>query len=166
MPTHCLRVRDAHPADAPLLARWARTMARETEQLELDADTVLAGVTRGIADAAKARYFVAVREVPLAGDEVIAEPVGMLMLTREWSDWRCGDWWWIQSVYVLPGHRRTGVFAALYAHVHALAAAQDGVLGLRLYVEHDNQAAMATYAAVGMRDAGYRIFESAVRAAG
>jgi GNAT superfamily N-acetyltransferase len=158
-----LRVRDALPADAPLLARWARTMAHETEHLELDADTVLAGVTRGIADAAKARYFVAVRDVPLAGDETIAEPVGMLMLTREWSDWRCGHWWWIQSVYVTPEHRRAGVFRALYAHVHALASAQDDVLGLRLYVERDNAAAMATYAALGMHDAGYRIFEASVR---
>ena len=161
-----LRVRDAHPADAPLLARWARTMAHETEGLELDADTVLAGVTRGIADAARARYFVAAREVPLAGDEVIAEPVGMLMLTREWSDWRCGHWWWIQSVYVAPAHRRSGVFRALYAHVHALATAQADVLGLRLYVEHENAPAMATYASLGMRDAGYRIFEASVREAG
>ncbi|WP_133478477.1 GNAT family N-acetyltransferase [Cognatilysobacter segetis] len=161
-----LRVRDAHPADAPLLARWARTMARETEHLELDADTVLAGVTRAIGDAAKARYFVAAREVPLAGDEVIAEPVGMLMVTREWSDWRCGHWWWIQSVYVAPAHRRGGVFRALYAHVHALATAQDDVLGLRLYVERDNADAIATYASLGMRDAGYRIFEAPVRDAG
>jgi GNAT superfamily N-acetyltransferase len=158
-----LRVRDALPADAPLLARWARTMARETEQLELDADTVLAGVTRGIADAAKAHYFVAVRDVPLAGDETIAEPVGMLMLTREWSDWRCGHWWWIQSVYVAPAQRRGGVFRALYAHVHALAAAQRDVLGLRLYVERDNAAAMATYTALGMHDPGYRIFEASTR---
>jgi GNAT superfamily N-acetyltransferase len=158
-----LRVRDAVAGDAPLLARWARTMAQETEHLELDADTVLAGVTRGIADAAKARYFVASRDVPLAGDEAIAEPVGMLMLTREWSDWRCGHWWWIQSVYVTPEHRRGGVFRALFAHVRALAAEQDDVLGLRLYVERDNEVAMATYKALGMHDAGYRIFETALR---
>lgn len=163
--TSHLRVRDAQPGDAALLARWARTMAHETEHLELDPDTVLAGVSQGIADNTKARYFVAVRDMPLAGDETIAEPVGMLMLTNEWSDWRCGHWWWIQSVYVTPGHRRGGVFRALYAHVHALASAREDVLGLRLYVERDNEAAMATYAALGMRDAGYRIFEAAVRKA-
>ena len=158
-----LRVRDAVPTDAERLAEWARTMAYETEHLELDAQTVLDGVAQGIADASKARYFVAVHEVPVAGGEVIAEPVGMLMLTSEWSDWRCGHWWWIQSVYVAPAHRRAGVFRALYAHVHALAAPRDDVLGLRLYVECDNAAAMATYAALGMRDAGYRIFEAVTR---
>ena len=100
--------------------------------------------------------------MPLAGDEVIAEPVGMLMLTREWSDWRCGHWWWIQSVYVAPAHRRGGVFRALYAHVHALAAAEPDVLGLRLYVERDNATAQATYSSLGMHDAGYRIFETAI----
>ncbi|TZF85171.1 GNAT family N-acetyltransferase [Cognatilysobacter lacus] len=163
--TSHLRVREANPGDAALLARWARTMAHETEHLELDADTVLEGVTQGIADATKARYFVAVRDMPLAGDEVIAEPVGMLMLTREWSDWRCGHWWWIQSVYVTPAHRRGGVFRALYAHVHSLARATEDVLGLRLYVERENDTAMATYTALGMRDAGYRIFEASVRGA-
>lgn len=157
-----LRIRAAAPSDAERLADWARAMAFETERLELDAATVLEGVTRGIADAAKARYFVAVREVPVAGAEIIAEPVGMLMLTHEWSDWRCGHWWWIQSVYVAPAHRRGGVFRALYAHVHALAAAEPDVLGLRLYVEHANAAAQSTYAALGMHDAGYRIFESTI----
>ena len=156
-----LRIRAAVAGDAERLADWARTMAFETEHLELDAATVLEGVARGIADADKARYFVAVREVPVAGDEVIAEQVGMLMLTREWSDWRCGHWWWIQSVYVTPAHRRGGVFRALYAHVHGLASAEPEVLGLRLYVERDNAAAMSTYAALGMHDAGYRIFEAA-----
>lgn len=157
-----LRIREAVAADADRLAAWACTMARETEGLELDPATVREGVAQGIADAAKARYFVAVREVPVAGAEVIAEPVGMLMLTREWSDWRCGHWWWIQSVYVAPAHRRGGVFRALYAHVRALAMAAPDVRGLRLYVEHANAAAMATYAALGMHDAGYRIYESAI----
>lgn len=163
MPGH-LRIRDAVASDAPRLAEWARTMARETEHLELDPDTILQGVTRGIADPARARYFVAAREVPVAGGEVIAEPVGMLMFTREWSDWRCGHWWWIQSVYVAPAHRRGGVFRALYAHVHALAAAEPDVLGLRLYVERDNATAQATYTALGMHDAGYRIYEAGTRA--
>ena len=162
MPGH-VRVREAHAADAGLLAQWARTMAHETEGLELDADTVLAGVGQGIADPSKARYFVAVREVPLAGDEVISEPVGMLMLTSEWSDWRCGHWWWIQSVYVTPAHRRGGVFRALYAHVHALAAARADVVGLRLYVERGNAAAKAAYASLGMHDAGYDILEATTR---
>ena len=87
------------------------------------------------------------------------------MLTREWSDWRNGDWWWIQSVYVPDAHRRQGVFAALYRHVEQLARDTPGVVGLRLYVERDNANAQRTYEALGMRDAGYRIFETRVRGA-
>jgi GNAT superfamily N-acetyltransferase len=161
-----LRIREAGAADAALLARWAQAMALETEQRRLDADTVLAGVVAGLADAAKARYFIAMRDVAVAGDELIAEPVGTLMLTREWSDWRCGDWWWIQSVYVPEAHRRQGVFAALYRHVEARARAADGVVGLRLYVEDRNAAAQSTYAGLGMADAGYRILEARTDGAG
>src|SRR3546814_11330045 len=76
--------------------------------------------------------------------------VGTLMLTREWSDWRNGDWWWIQSVYVVPASRRRGMFAALYRHAEALARATPGVIGLRLYVERGNEVARRTYAALGM----------------
>jgi ribosomal protein S18 acetylase RimI-like enzyme len=82
------------------------------------------------------------------------------MLTREWSDWRNGDWWWIQSVYVAPAHRRQGVFAALYRHVETLARNAPGVVGLRLYVERDNANAHRTYQALGMVDAGYAIYET------
>ena len=109
-----LVVREARAADADLLARWAVAMARETEDKPLDPATVRAGIEAGIADPARARYFVAMDQALTAGRETIASAVGTLMLTREWSDWRNGDWWWIQSVYVPPGQRRRGVFAALY----------------------------------------------------
>jgi GNAT superfamily N-acetyltransferase len=155
-----LRIRDAAPSDAALLTQWAIAMAWETEHKRLDPDTVLAGVTAGIADPARARYFVAMRDEALAGNETVAIPVGTLMLTREWSDWRNGDWWWIQSVYVPEAHRRRGVFAALYRHIESQARATPGVIGLRLYVERDNANAQRTYEALGMSDAGYRIFEA------
>ena len=157
-----LRVREAVAADAPLLAQWAQAMAWETEHRRLDAGTVLAGVAAGIADPSKARYFVAMHDVPVAGRELIAAPVGTLMLTTEWSDWRCGHWWWIQSVYVPEAHRRAGVFRALYTHVEQLARDAGDVVGLRLYVEAENAPAQRTYAALGMADAGYRILESAL----
>jgi ribosomal protein S18 acetylase RimI-like enzyme len=63
-------------------------------------------------------------------------------------------------VYVDPAHRRQGVFAALYRHLEQLARATPGVIGLRLYVERDNLPAQGTYTALGMVDAGYRIFEA------
>jgi GNAT superfamily N-acetyltransferase len=155
-----LRIREAHPSDRDLLARWAVAMALETEHKQLDEATVRAGMEAGIADAAKARYFVAMQEAAVAGNETVAVPAGTLMLTREWSDWRNGDWWWIQSVYVPPEHRRQGVFAALYRHVEQLARQTPGVVGLRLYVERDNANAQRTYQAMGMVDAGYAIYEA------
>lgn len=161
--THAYRIRPAEADDCDLLARWACAMALETEHKQLDADTVHAGVAAGIADPQRARYVIAMRDASVAGGETIGMAVGTLMLTCEWSDWRNGDWWWIQSVYVPPAYRRQGVFAALYAHVRQLAVDTPGVVGLRLYVERDNAAAQATYAGLGMVDAGYRIFEAPLR---
>ena len=154
------RIRPAEATDGDLLAQWAQAMALETEHKQLPPDAVHAGIAAGIADPAKARYFIAMHDASLAGRETIGIAVGTLMLTREWSDWRNGDWWWIQSVYVAPDQRRRGVFAALYRHVEQLARAAPDVIGLRLYVERDNAAAQRSYAALGMDDAGYRIFES------
>ena len=156
---HAFRVRPAHAADAPLIAAWNAAMAWETEHKRLDPGVLGAGVAAGLADAAKARYFIAMDDTAVAGRETIGVPVGTLMLTTEWSDWRNGDWWWIQSVYVPPEHRRRGVFAALYRHVEAQARATPGVVGLRLYVERANHAAQQTYGALGMTDAGYALFE-------
>ena len=155
-----LRIRDAEPTDRDLIADWMIAMAWETEQKRLDPDTVRAGVEAGLADAAKARYFVAMREVEVAGRETIAVAAGTLMFTHEWSDWRNGDWWWIQSVYVAPEHRRQGVYQAMHGHVATLAQATPGVIGLRLYVERANTTAQSTYRALAMDDAGYAIFET------
>lgn len=154
-----LRIRDAAPADCDLIAQWMIAMAWETEHKRLDPPTVHAGVAAGLGDPAKARYFVAMREADTAGRETIAVPAGTLMLTREWSDWRNGEWWWIQSVYVDPEHRRQGVYDALHSHVAALAQATPDAIGLRLYVERGNAAAQRTYQAQGMVDAGYDLFE-------
>jgi GNAT superfamily N-acetyltransferase len=158
-----IHVRGAVAADAERLADWACAMALETEHKRLHRETVLRGIRTVIAEPARGRYFVAERELPFAGAEVARVPVGTLMLTYEWSDWRCGDWWWIQSVYVDPAHRRQGVYAALYRHVHALAdAAGESVCGLRLYVEKENATAQRTYRSLGMEDAGYFMYEAAM----
>jgi GNAT superfamily N-acetyltransferase len=144
-------IRDAVEVDLETLAAWAEAMALETEGKVLYPAIIRAGIAAGLKDPNKARYLVAEHD---------GRAVGTLMLTTEWSDWRHGWWWWIQSVYVVPAARRLGVFRSLYAHVDRHARATPGVCGLRLYVENDNARAQATYAALGMRDAHYRVFES------
>lgn len=149
-------VRPAEPRDHETLVAFAAAMARETEGKELDEATLRAGVAALLADPARGRTFVVE-----SGGAVVAS----LMLTFEWSDWRNGWWWWIQSVYVAPEARRRGHYRRLHEHVRAEAARQPDVCGLRLYVETDNRGAQATYRAMGMREAPYRIYEQATRAA-
>jgi len=148
-------VRDGRRGDAPLFADWMIAMAFETEHKRLDPEVITRGVEAVFDEPARGRYLVA----ECADAHGTPASAGMLMLTHEWSDWRCGDWWWIQSVYVAPDFRRAGVYRALHAHVRALAAATPGVCGLRLYVEKENANAQRTYASLGMRDAGYAMYE-------
>lgn len=143
-------VRAAVAGDKARLCAFNAAMAKETEQLELDAATLERGVAEGLADPGRARYFMA---------ECDGQVAGCLMLTLEWSDWRAGFWWWIQSVYVAPGFRRRGVYRALHTHVAKLAASVADVVGLRLYVERANRGAQETYAALGMHDSRYLVFE-------
>ena len=145
-----IRVRPASLDDVSLMARWAEAMAFETENKQLHHDTVHRGILTGLKDPERASYFMA---------EIAGEPVGTLMVTKEWSDWRCGWWWWIQSVYVEPNHRRKGVYRALYDYILTLARADKEVCGLRLYVERENVSAQRTYEFLGMTDAGYRMYE-------
>ena len=81
------------------------------------------------------------------------------MITKEWSDWRNGAFWWIQSVYVRPEFRRQGVYRRLYRHVQALAKKDRRVCGFRLYVERENRRAQVTYRALGMEKTRYLVFE-------
>jgi ribosomal protein S18 acetylase RimI-like enzyme len=145
-----LTLRSALAADAPLIAEYNQRLAQESEALALDPATLLAGVRAVLADAARGRYFVAER-----GGAV----VGQLMITTEWSDWRNGWFWWVQSVYVRQDDRRQGVFRALYEHALAAARAEPGVVGIRLYVEHANAGAQQTYLRLGMRRTGYLVLE-------
>ena len=149
-----ISIRPALLADAPQLADWAKAMAFETERKILADDDISPGVRRAIEQVGLARYFIA---------ELDGRPAGCLMLTYEWSDWRNGLWWWIQSVYVKPECRRQGVYRALYAHVQALAENDGDVQGIRLYVEKENQTAQQTYLSLGMHDSHYRVFEQTTR---
>jgi GNAT superfamily N-acetyltransferase len=145
-----LNVRLGGAHDAARIAAFNVIMARETEGLDLAEGTVHAGVSSVLADPAHGFYVVAERAGRL---------VGALLITYEWSDWRNGRFWWIQSVFVIPEARRQGVYQALHAFVSRRAREEDGVCGLRLYVEMDNVSAQNAYRATGMHDSGYRLYE-------
>ncbi len=142
-------IRNASPADIDFLIECNAAMALETEHKALDADVLARGTQAVFDDPRRGFYLIAERD---------GENVGCLLITYEWSDWRNGDWWWFQSVYVVPHARRSGVFRALYAEVERRARATPHVIGLRLYVERDNENAQRTYASLGMEEEAYRMF--------
>ncbi|HEV8629239.1 MAG TPA: GNAT family N-acetyltransferase [Thermoanaerobaculia bacterium] len=143
------RVRPAAAGDAPVIADFNLRLAHESEGLALDPPTVRAGVEALLADPAKGAYFVA---------EEGGRPVGQLMLTTEWSDWRNGPIYWLQSVYVVAERRGSGVFRALWEQALATARAA-GARAVRLYVDEQNEAAQDVYRRVGMERSAYLVFE-------
>ena len=145
-----LTIRQADLDDADRIVLFNQAMARETEGRILDRATLRDGVRAILEDDARGRYYVA------ETDE--GEIVGQLAITTEWSDWRNGVVWWIQNVYVAKSHRRRGVYRQLHFHVRDMAVASR-VRGLRLYVEHDNEAARVAYEALGMNRSPYDMFE-------
>lgn len=159
------RIRPATGEDRDVIVASNRALARETEGHDLDEPTVAAGVAALLADPKKGRYFLAELEDDASSHAaerkpaVTREPAGQLMVTLEWSDWRNGPIWWIQSVYVSSQHRRRGVYRALHEHVQQ-AAREAGAVGLRLYVDHDNAAAQATYRSLGLEESRYRMYEA------
>jgi len=147
-----LTIRPATRADVSHLVDWNAAMARETEAKTLDRAVLSRGVEGVFDDPRRGFYLVAERN---------GVAVGSLLVTFEWSDWRCGDFWWIQSVYVVPEARRGGVFRALYAAARERARAA-GAVGLRLYVETENHRAQRTYAELGMAPCHYLMYEEAL----
>ncbi len=143
-------IRAARPTDAEAIAANNAALALETEHRRLVPELVRAGVAAALADPARGRYFVAER----AG-----RVLGQIMHTYEWSDWRNGCFWWIQSVYVAQDARGQGVFRGLFAHLRTLARTEPGVCGIRLYVERDNSRAQRTYLQCGLVDSGYFVME-------
>lgn len=143
-------VRDARPGDLESIVEFNRRLALETESKRLDPAILRDGVARALAEPDRLRYWVAE-----AGGRV----VGQTAITREWSDWRNGWLWWLQSVYVDGDHRGLGVFKALYGRIRDDARAERDVIGIRLYVEDENQRAQDAYLALGMQAAGYSVLE-------
>jgi ribosomal protein S18 acetylase RimI-like enzyme len=143
-------IRVAGPQDIEALVSFNQAMALETENKVLQLDVLRAGVSAIIQDETKGFYLVAV-----ANEQV----VGSLMVTTEWSDWRNAQFWWIQSVYIIPSMRRQGIYAKLYARVKILAVERNNICGFRLYVENDNFIAQKTYESLGMQASHYLMYE-------
>jgi GNAT superfamily N-acetyltransferase len=142
--------REATRDDAPAIVEFQLAMAQETEDVALDPPTVTRGVDAVFADPSLGIYFVA-----SDGATVIAS----LLITYEWSDWRNGMVWWIQSVYVRPSHRGAGVYRGLYEHVKTIVDSDPNLRGIRLYVDKRNTRAQQVYTNLGMDGEHYRVFE-------
>lgn len=147
-----MKIRRAQRADINELVDFNQAMAQETENKVLDQQMLTQGVSSLIEDDSKGFYLVAEQED--------GEIIGSLMVTFEWSDWRNAQFWWIQSVYVRPQNRRTGVYSNLYHEVKSLSNQNDSVCGYRLYVEKDNVIAQKTYESLNMHESYYLMYES------
>ncbi|WP_293763568.1 N-acetyltransferase [uncultured Paraglaciecola sp.] len=145
-------IRQATINDTAAIADFNIKMAKETEDLALIPDVINAGVRNMIENPAMGFYLV-------AEDNHVIQ--ASLMVTTEWSDWRNGLFWWIQSVYVQPQYRRMGLYSKLYEKVKNLAQDNNNVCGFRLYVEHENVTAQKTYRSLGMEKTDYQMFEEA-----
>lgn len=142
--------RPAKLSDAEVLADFNARLAFETEGKPLDPETVRKGVLRGLQLTPEVRYFVA---------EFASQVIGQVMLTREWSDWRNGWMIWLQSVYVHADFRGRGVFRALLNASLKSVEETDSPACVRLYVEHNNEAAKSCYRSLGFVDTGYLVME-------
>ena len=145
-----LNVRNAVRSDIGKIVQFNMLMAEETEDKKLDKEVLTAGVNAVFDDASRGCYLVA---------EIEGEVVGSLLITFEWSDWRNGVFWWVQSVYVSAEYRRQGVFREMYKEVRKRAVDTKGVCGCRLYVERDNSRAQSTYITLGFEKTPYILFE-------
>ncbi len=152
LPTSHFRIREAVASDRSVIVEFNRRLAFETEGKHLDPLVLDQGVARALADSDRLRYWVAER----TDDQRVIAQTG---LTREWSDWRNGWLWWLQSVYVDAEFRGQGLFRAIYQHIRERALASRDVIGIRLYVENENRRAQETYLAMGMRPGGYSVLE-------
>jgi len=147
-------IRPAEKKDISTIVKFNKAMALETEGLELDTSTLEKGVIAVFEKPEKGFYLVS---------EIDDEVRACLMITYEWSDWRNGAFYWVQSVYVQKEFRRQGLYKGLYQHIQTLLRNKKDAVGLRLYVEKDNMAAQKTYEKMGMRKTNYQLFEETTK---
>lgn len=149
------QIRHAQRSDAALLVEFNLAMARETEDRALEPGTLRSGVDAVFDDETRGFYVVATSN---DGGDAPHSPVGALLVTYEWSEWRGAPFWWIQSVYVAADWRGRGAYRAMHAWVESRAR-EAGACGLRLYVEKHNATARRVYEFLGMRETPYDLLE-------
>jgi GNAT superfamily N-acetyltransferase len=145
-----ITIRKALVSDIPVIVDFQQKLALESEEIKLDADILTRGINAMFEDPRKGSYFLA---------EQGTEIVGCHMITFEWSDWRNGMVWWLQSVYVKETYRKLGVFRVMYDNLITIIKADQGLIGLRLYVDKTNERAQNVYKAMGMDGDHYTVFE-------
>lgn len=145
-----LSVRIADNRDVEILTHSNIALAWETEKIKLSLPVVTKGVRTLLTTDQHGFYVVA---------EIKKQVVACVMVTFEWSDWRCGLFWWLQSIYVKPEFRKKGIFRKLYTFLKEKASEQQNVCGFRLYVERYNNVGQNTYNSVGMKEAGYEVYQ-------
>ena len=144
-------IRRALSQDAAELAEFNINMAHETEGPRINTRSDYRAGVKAMIDNPQMGFYLVVEL-----DNCIQ---ASLMVTTEWSDWRNGIFWWIQSVYVRPQYRRQGLYRELYLRVKELAEQEPAVCGFRLYVERENTRAQKTYESLGMVETEYKMFE-------
>lgn len=149
-------VRRATKSDLKTIVSFNAALAGETENRELDVQILQSGVETLLQDPGKGWYAVAEKSLD-CGQLIV---VGQILVTFEWSDWRNGNFWWLQSLYVHPDHRQQGIFRQLYDYVQAQAGLKgEKICGFRLYVEEKNHQAQQAYAKLGFQETVYHMFE-------
>src|SRR4030095_16414499 len=75
-------------------------------------------------------------EPPRALYWVVESSAGQLVastsVVTEWSDFHGADYWWVQSLYIVPEHRGSGLVDLILAHL-SRASAGATALALRIY---------------------------------
>ena len=147
-------IRDANLGDLATIVDFNQRLAQETESKVLDPAILERGVACALADPDRLRYWMA-----FESDDASQAPLGMAAITKEWSDWRCGHIWWLQSVYVRQDSRGRGIFKSLHHHIRSQALADPETIGLRLYVEDNNDRAQTVYRNLGLAPGGYQVYQ-------
>lgn len=143
-----MKIRKAELKDLDHLVDFTMEEAREAEGLEKPVGVLRNGIEVALIDNSVAMYWVIM--------DTKGEPIGSVSVTKEWSDWNAGFYWWIQSMYLRPAHRGKGLMRLMLASVKDEMIKQNG-LELRLYVHSHNQIAISAYEKAGFASSKYRI---------